>query len=63
MAAFLRWLIDRRFQVTKVTQPAHRSSGGRLWWYGPEVKSNLQVEVRQDVGELARGDFEDEMLV
>ena len=32
-------------------------------WAHPKGKSNLRVQVRQDVGELARGDFEDEILV
>ena len=54
-------------------QLSHPSSGGRVWlydggtgdvsWSHPEVKSNPQVQVRLDVGDLVRGDFEDEMLV
>ena len=61
VAAFLRWHIDRRIEVIKETQHAHRSSGGRVWWYDggtgdgvvhSEVKSNPRVQVRQDVAEL-----------
>ena len=33
LAAFLRWHIDRRIEVFKETQLAHRPSGGRVWWY------------------------------
>ena len=31
-------------------------------WSHPEVESNLRVQVRQDVGELARGDFEEKKM-
>ena len=71
LVPFIRWHFDRWIKVLKETQPAHRSSGGRVWWCDGgtgdgvvlEVKSNLRVQVRQDVGDLARGVCEDEMLV